>query len=364
MTDREHPSGFDAQLARVLGGRDRAGLGPCPDAETLAAWTDGTLDAAARTDCAAHLADCMRCQAILAAADLAWEREDQAVGAEAAPEAARARAARFPWRKIAWVSAPLALAASALLAVWVSRGARERPAETPREETPEATKVAGGIEPERDRQPPAGQDAFRRDRAKGPEAAAKGERADRPASPPAQPTGPAPGESRQVASSEAPSVEPARDAAASRVAAAPVMAPAAAPPPPPALQRAAENAMAAPTLKSAVTTQWSSPSGRVTWSTAPGGRLLRAAGGAAPELIATTGADLVSGAAFSDEVAWVVGKQGTVWRTTDGRSWRQVQFPTSDDLVAVEPPGGADTVTVTTAEGRRFTTRDGGRSWQ
>ncbi|MBL8142639.1 MAG: zf-HC2 domain-containing protein, partial [Acidobacteria bacterium] len=38
----------------------------CPDAEVLAAWADGGLDALAREAAEAHVADCGRCQAVVA----------------------------------------------------------------------------------------------------------------------------------------------------------------------------------------------------------------------------------------------------------------------------------------------------------
>src|SRR4051812_13231963 len=38
----------------------------CPDAELIAAWADGTLYGAAAESLEAHLADCERCQAVLA----------------------------------------------------------------------------------------------------------------------------------------------------------------------------------------------------------------------------------------------------------------------------------------------------------
>ena len=40
------------------------GIGPCLDAETLAAWTAGSLSGAALEDVQLHVADCPRCQEI------------------------------------------------------------------------------------------------------------------------------------------------------------------------------------------------------------------------------------------------------------------------------------------------------------
>ncbi len=72
--------------------------------------------------------------------------------------------------------------------------------------------------------------------------------------------------------------------------------------------------------------------------------------------------DLTAGAAPSPTVCWIVGRAGTVLRSTDGREWQRVTFPEHTDLVAVQ---AADSVaaTVTTADGRTFRTSDGGRTW-
>ena len=72
---------------------------------------------------------------------------------------------------------------------------------------------------------------------------------------------------------------------------------------------------------------------------------------------------ITSGAAPSDSVCWLVGKSGVVLQSTDGRSWRRVPFPQAVDLVAIS---AADErlATVTTINGRTFTTADAGKSWK
>src|SRR6476469_8309057 len=76
----------------------------CLDAETLAAWSDGTLRAADRAAAESHAAGCARCQAMLAAMAIT------------APPAA----ARKWWRTgtYRWL-APLAAAAAAAV-LWVA----------------------------------------------------------------------------------------------------------------------------------------------------------------------------------------------------------------------------------------------------
>src|SRR6188474_2969365 len=101
----------DAAIDRLLAGRATRSPGDTPDpadacldADTLAAWADGALDAGALATAEAHAADCARCQAMLAA---------MARTAPLAP--ARAVA---PWWKPAfrWL-VPLTAAAAAVL-VW------------------------------------------------------------------------------------------------------------------------------------------------------------------------------------------------------------------------------------------------------
>jgi len=47
----------------------------------------------------------------------------------------------------------------------------------------------------------------------------------------------------------------------------------------------------------------------------------------------------------------------------DGRTWQRVQFPEAIDLTAVRAPDATNAI-VTAADGRTFTTADGGRTWR
>ncbi len=62
-------------------------------------------------------------------------------------------------------------------------------------------------------------------------------------------------------------------------------------------------------------------------------------------------------------MCWLVGAAGTVLRTADGHTFERVSFPVATKLSAVTAID-ADRATVTTADGRVFTTTDGGRTWQ
>lgn len=104
-----------------------------PDLETLSAWLDGELDAAARQRVDAHLADCPRCAAELVALrelsagfaamrgetlgyDLAGVIEGRLAAAPRAPSPASV-ARRQPRRWLAWLPATVGAAASLALGI-------------------------------------------------------------------------------------------------------------------------------------------------------------------------------------------------------------------------------------------------------
>ena len=74
------------------------------------------------------------------------------------------------------------------------------------------------------------------------------------------------------------------------------------------------------------------------------------------------GVFLTAGSAPSPSVCWLVGRSGAIIVTTDGRAWQPVKFPEPVDLIAVAS-SNARAATVTTVDGRRFATTDGGRTW-
>src|SRR5262249_61650214 len=71
---------------------------------------------------------------------------------------------------------------------------------------------------------------------------------------------------------------------------------------------------------------------------------------------------LAAGSSPMPSVCWLVGSGGTVLVTADGRSWRRVAFPEAVDLIAIRATD-AQSATVTTADGRTFSTTDGGATW-
>lgn len=74
-------------------------------------------------------------------------------------------------------------------------------------------------------------------------------------------------------------------------------------------------------------------------------------------------ADLLAGQALSDKVCWVVGRNGTILLTTDGKRWQRIKSPSDADLVGVSAVSD-DVVDVVAANGARFHTFDGGSTWQ
>jgi len=73
-------------------------------------------------------------------------------------------------------------------------------------------------------------------------------------------------------------------------------------------------------------------------------------------------ASVAAGAAPASMVCWLVGRGGLVLRTADGITWQRLSFPETVDLTAVEARD-AERAVVTAADGRRFQTDDGGRTW-
>ena len=71
---------------------------------------------------------------------------------------------------------------------------------------------------------------------------------------------------------------------------------------------------------------------------------------------------LTAGAAPSASVCWLVGRAGVVLLSTDGLNWRRVAFPEVTDLSAIQATD-ARTASVSTADGRTFSTTDGGATW-
>jgi hypothetical protein len=100
------------------------------------------------------------------------------------------------------------------------------------------------------------------------------------------------------------------------------------------------------------------------WRLTSGGVIARSSDGVNWQpLNSGTSNDLLAGAAPSAEICWLVGRRGTVLRTIDGEQWQQTASPIAADLVGISAPNEY-TATVSTADGRKFTTHNGGITWQ
>jgi hypothetical protein len=337
---------------------------PCLDAETAAAFGDDTLPAHERAGIEAHVADCVRCQTLLA------------VFARTMPPAA----ARAWWRRpaIAWL-APLAVAAMGLV-VWINvprRSTMEPPIQQSREA---ARKVQSDSIP--------------------PPAAAVEPRPQALRDVKASPAPPAPllkrERDRSMPSKDVAAAKPS-NAIADNLVAAPQAGAAPAPPPehrmadaqlpstpvPPAAMPQSEATRPSSVAETATVT--SNASGRILargfnparepiifssnpisrWRVGTGGVVQHSADGGSTWQTQTTGVNvtLTAGSSPSPSVCWLVGPAGVVLITMDeGRSWEGVTFPVETDLVSVRATDDK-TATVVTSDGRTFTTSDRGRTW-
>lgn len=318
-TSEHRPPSDD--LTRSALGRAARRSGPaCPDAETLAACYERSLDADAMARAEAHVAQCLDCQKALVAL------------ARSEPEPAAPVAGGrlwFPWR-LAW-AAPV-LVAGLAVAVWYLRP----PAPEPRQDAAVASRAMTEAQAV-----PAETERF----------AAEAPKAAEPAAPPA-----------------APRPEAADKQALGAASAGQAVAAGAAPEKQEetSLERRAVTGLAASLSQAAADTARvlvAAPGGRIVWRLGPGGAIARSDDGGATWRVQTTvDGELLTGAAPSTTVCWAAGRGGAVWRTTDGERWDRVAAPADADFMTVEATG-ADQAIVTADDGRRWETIDGGRAW-
>jgi hypothetical protein len=111
---------------------------------------------------------------------------------------------------------------------------------------------------------------------------------------------------------------------------------------------------------------FASPDRGALWRSGAGGRIERSIDQGRswqPQASGVT-ADLLAGAAVSSQVAWIVGRGGVILRTTDGATWQRISPPMGPtlDWTSIEATDGQH-ATITSADLRRFSTADGGRTW-
>ena len=329
-SSRERDESVERLLRQSLKAPQSGGVtDECLDAETFAAMLDGGLPETALNAAHAHLADCARCQSLMGAMALI----DSAAPAEP-------RQSTLGWLK--W-AVPLS-AAAAVVAVWVAVPHREA--------VPQAS-VSVSPAPSAPSAP-----VYR------PESPAGARAVD-------QPQRSAANELRRDAEAPRPKEEAlSKQVAAPAAAATELAEPTAAPPAAAPAARQSANALdaAAPAqmnarLRAAAGTEVISPDPMVRWLIR-GSTVQRSADGGNQWETQSTGtaAELTAGSAPSASVIWIVGRGGTVLLSTDGRNWRRVPFPEITDLSDVHARD-ARSVSVTTADGRPFSTTDAGTTW-
>jgi hypothetical protein len=328
----------------------------CLEGETLAAWHEGTLTASDVEAVDRHLADCARCQDLLAA----FVRTDVAV---AAPDPVGDSLWRR-WR-LAWL-VPVATAATAT-AIWVAIPDRASVTRPPTS----ASDRAATSEPQARAAP--GERGVARQQAETdvPEAGAEdpGAALERAAAGPpsraerAAPAAPAEAPADTAASSVPSSAD--RDAELRRRESPEAFADEAGA----AQERSRQDANAPASLAVVADAtdgrarEIASPNPAMRWRITDGRVERSTDGGSSWE--ATTGVEapgVVAGAAPGASVCWLVGPAGAVYLSTDGRVFASVPFPEAVDLADVSAVDER-AATVTAADGRAWRTTDGGRTW-
>jgi hypothetical protein len=351
--------------------------GGCLDAETLAAWEDGGLDAVAMEAAEVHLSTCARCQALAGTM------------ARAVPVTVPVKSDE-PFRLWKWWLAPIA-AATAAVTIWMvvpaEREAALAPPAAPARDAAVAQSEprATGI-PEPVASAPA-QSPAAVEKQKDQLADRLQPRADAPAAP-QPPIDVTLGRVQQRADATAPESEDRRKrqesleakkegadasklmrenavAAAEATAAggapaapatAPTAAPAPAAPPVAALQKSARFA--------SVPVEIVSPDPMSRWRSVTTGVERSEDGGRTWIPVRPPAAEIVTGGTSpSRNIVWLVGRAGLVLVSVDGFTFARVDLPERADIASITATD-ARSATVTTTDGRAFRTDDSGRTWR
>jgi hypothetical protein len=316
----------------------------CLDAETLAAWMDGSLSRSELASAEAHAATCARCQAMVAAM------------AKTAPQVVQPERS---WRRFL---VPVLVPATALLAlaVWAARP------DQPLDQLGTPTQMTRADESDREL----------RDQAEASKESTSALESAAPVPPPArtQNQNPQTFQMRKVPRPSSPANTPeAKPTEAPAAVAAPAP-PAIAPAPPPAnavrLLERKEIESYSETVAQSAARAGGAALDVVAPEPSPGWRLKndrieRSTDGGASWSVAYSEADagLIALSSPSPDVCWVVGRGGIVLLTADGRTWKRVPFPKTGDLVSVLASDASNAV-VFSSEGTVWVTKNGGQTWE
>jgi hypothetical protein len=107
------------------------------------------------------------------------------------------------------------------------------------------------------------------------------------------------------------------------------------------------------------------PDPSVLWRLTRGGFVERSVDGGASwhGQLPNSDARLVAGSAPGAKICWLVGRDGIILLTTDGTKWKTISPPVRADFVNAAARN-ASSATLTAADGRKFSTTDGGKHWK
>ena len=328
----------------------------CLDADTIAAWMDGSLPERERAAAEAHAADCDRCLAVLAAV------------AKTVPPPQKA--ARPSWLSVRWL-VPITTAAVAVVA-WTVLQDQPQPVRQVDMVAPPASEPAPAAAPPAEPKREAPQANVSAGAEKSPAPALEKRKSSASAR-------------RDEQAKTQAQEETARREQQERLARDGLVPPprrAADPPPPPAMEppakptaapqtaaaatRAAEQMITQSQFRSAIApTLVVSPDPNMRWRIS-GSLVERSTDGGRTWTVQTIGIQtpVSAGASPARGVCWIVGPGGTVLLTTDAERWRRLEFPDSNANLVAVVARDALSATVTTADGRTYLTDDGGKTWR
>ncbi len=340
MPERDRDQSVEHVLRHVLSGDGSVPQGACLDGETVAAWTTGSLRPDEVSAVEQHVADCARCQALMAAFV-------RTTPAPPAPESLWKR-----WR-IAWV-VPVATAATAA-ALWVALPgsgpipleSQQRVAATPSEELRAAAPTAAA---------PAAPAPSAASEPTTPPSARLQERARTTANNEVLERTDADLRERPAAADERAGFAP--SIAARSEAAADLQATASAP-----LAKEVEAPRAFAARQAVSPLDIVAPGGSARWRITNGQRVEWSASNAGEWTPASIGeGTFAAGSAPSPSVCWIVGRGGAIYLTTNGTRFVRIASPEMVDLVAITANDDRNAI-VTAADGRAWATSDQGRTW-
>ena len=115
------------------------------------------------------------------------------------------------------------------------------------------------------------------------------------------------------------------------------------------------------------------PSGSILWRAGKSG-VIEYSGNAGRDWVSQKSPseeDWVAGAAVSNTVCWLVGRNGAIARTLDGNRWKRVTPPAQAATTGGKladwtgiTARDAQTATITASDGRKYATANGGKTWQ